>query len=93
MILTTESEPASASVFNPPQFPDMKNKRFPLLATLALAVSVAFTSLSASAAETPAKPASEKKAAAKGPTKPYPLAVCIVSDHDLGSMSDAQSMV
>ena len=71
----------------------MKNKLFPLLATLALALSVAFTSPSASAAETPAKPAAEKKAADKGPTKPYPLDVCIVTDNDLGSMGDAQVMV
>ncbi len=71
----------------------MKNKSFPLLATLALGLSVALSSASAVAADAPAKPPVEKKAPDKGPTKPYPLDVCIVTDNDLGSMGDEQVMV
>lgn len=71
----------------------MKTKRFPLLATLALGLSVALSYASAIAADAPAKPAAEKKAADKGPAKPYPLDVCIVTDNDLNSMGDETSFV
>lgn len=71
----------------------MKTKRFPLLATLALGLSVALSSASAIAADAPAKPVAEKKAADKGPAKSYPLDVCLVTDNDLGSMGDEQVMV
>jgi len=71
----------------------MKTKRFPLLATLAFGLSVALSSASAIAADASAKPTAEKKAADKGPAKPYPLDVCLVTDNDLGSMGDEQVMV
>lgn len=71
----------------------MKNKLFPLLATLALGLSVALSSASAIAADAPTKPAPEKRAADKGSTKPYPLDVCLVTDNDLGSMGDERTFV
>lgn len=67
----------------------MKSPSLLLLLTLTLGLA---TNVSAAPAGTtkpaPAQPAAEKKPAEKGPPKPYPLDVCIVTDNDLDSMGD-----
>ncbi len=72
----------------------MKSKVLLLLLTFSLGLA---TNVSAAPAETtkpaPAQPAAEKKPAEKGPPKPYPLDVCIVTDNDLGSMGEETEMV
>lgn len=71
----------------------MKTKMLAVISTLALGLSVALSSAVAATTPPPPQPVAEKKAADKGPAKPYPLAVCIVTDNDLGSMGDEQVMV
>jgi YHS domain-containing protein len=78
----------------------MKSKSLLLLLTLILSLAA---NASAAPAETtkPAppqaaaekQPAPEKKPAEKGPPKPYPLDVCIVTDNDLDSMGDETVIV
>jgi hypothetical protein len=67
----------------------MKNKR--LLLVILLAVSAPFVAAqsTASAAPTP----TDATVAVKGPAKPYPLKVCLVTDSDLDSMGDEVTFV
>ncbi len=60
-----------------------------LLATLVLGLSLVPPAVSAQTAPSPAN----KAATAKGPAKPYPLKVCLVTDNDLDSMGDETSIV
>ena len=66
-----------------------KTKRFPFIALLALAVPL--TAAQPTAPVNP--PPAATKPADKGPAKPYPLKVCLVTDSDLDSMGDEVSFV
>jgi hypothetical protein len=67
----------------------MKTTRLLYVALLALTASFA-----AAQATAPLAPAfATAKAADKGPAKPYPLKVCLVTDSDLDSMGDEVSFV
>lgn len=67
----------------------MKTKRRLFITLLAVAAALA-----SAHAVTPAAPSpTAAKSAAKGPAKPYPLKVCLVTDSDLDSMGDEVSIV
>lgn len=67
----------------------MKTERLLLVTLLALAAP--FASAESAAPATP--PSNAAKPAVKGPAKPYPLKVCLVTDNDLDSMGDEVSIV
>jgi YHS domain-containing protein len=67
----------------------MKIKRLLIVTIFALAAP--FLAAQSNAPVTP--PATAAKAAVKGPAKPYPLKVCLVTDSDLDSMGDEVSFV
>jgi YHS domain-containing protein len=71
----------------------MKTHRLTSTAALALVCSLTLPLAFAQAASVSAPPAAENKAANKGPAKPYPLKVCLVTDNDLDSMGDEISIV
>jgi YHS domain-containing protein len=78
----------------------MKTKSLLQLLTLTLGLAINVPAIPAEATKpAPAqpaaekKPSTEKKPAEKGPPKPYPLDVCIVTDNDLDSMGDETVMV
>jgi hypothetical protein len=67
----------------------MKTKRILIVTLFALAVP--FLAAQSNAPATP--PASAAKSPVKGPARPYPLKVCLVTDSDLDSMGDEVSFV
>jgi hypothetical protein len=67
----------------------MKSKRI-LFITL-LGLTVPFIAGQSNAASAPLS--GSAKAAEKGPAKPYPLKICLVTDSDLDSMGDEVSFV
>lgn len=71
----------------------MKHPLRSLLTALAFGLSIALPAVSVAAADAAPKPASAKDTRSKGPAKPYPLDVCIVTDNDLDSMGDSTSMI
>jgi len=66
----------------------MKNQR---LLFVILAFAAPFVSAQSTAPATPTP--IDTKVAAKGPAKPYPLKVCLVTDSDLDSMGDEVAFV
>jgi YHS domain-containing protein len=68
---------------------NMKTTRFLLIALFALAAP--FAAAQSTASVTP--PPAAAKPADKGPAKPYPLKICLVTDSDLDSMGDEVSFV
>ena len=67
----------------------MKTKRLLIVTLFVLAAS--FVAAQSNTPATP--PATTVKALVKGPAKPYPLKVCLVTDSDLDSMGDEVSFV
>ncbi len=67
----------------------MKNKRH--LFVILLAVTAPFVAAQSTAPATPIP--TDAKIAVKGPAKPYPLKVCLVTDSDLDSMGDEVTFV
>ncbi len=67
----------------------MKTTRLLLVTLVALAAP--FAAAQSAAPATP--PPAAGKPAVKGPVKPYPLKVCLVTDNDLDSMGDEVSIV
>ena len=67
----------------------MKTKR--LLFVILFACAAPFVAAQSTAPVTP--PSTPAKAAVKGPIKPYPLKVCLVTDSDLDSMGDEVTFV
>jgi len=68
---------------------NMKNKR--LLFVIFLAVVAPFVAAQSTAPVTSTP--TDAKVAVKGPAKPYPLKVCLVTDSDLDSMGDEITFV
>jgi hypothetical protein len=68
---------------------NMKAKR--LLLVILVACVTPFASAQSTAPATPASTAA--KGTVKGPAKPYPLKVCLVTDSDLDSMGDEVTFV
>lgn len=93
MVGSRDPSHSCGSVTSQRNFNTMKNPRLLILATLALGLSLALPCASAQSAAPPAQPSAEKKPTPKGPAKPYPLKVCIVTDNDLDSMGDETSIV
>jgi YHS domain-containing protein len=67
----------------------MKNKS--LLFVIFLAVAAPYVAAQSAVPSTP--PPAAAKGAVKGPAKPYPLKVCVVTDSDLDSMGDEVTFV
>ncbi|MDP3071384.1 MAG: hypothetical protein Q8N18_13925 [Opitutaceae bacterium] len=71
----------------------MKKQTPSLSVMLVLGLSLLLSTAVAQTAGTPDRLAADKNPSQKGPAKPYPLKVCIVTDNDLDSMGDETSMV
>ena len=67
----------------------MKTKR--LLFVTLLALAAPFVAAQSTTPATP--PSAATKAGVKGPARPYPLKVCLVTDSDLDSMGDEVTFV
>jgi hypothetical protein len=67
----------------------MKTKRFLFVSLLVLTAPF----VAAQSAAPVAPPSAAAKATVKGPAKPYPLKVCLVTDSDLDSMGDEVTFV
>ena len=67
----------------------MKTNR--LLFVILVALAAPFVAAQSAAPATP--PTGTAKATVKGPAKPYPLKVCLVTDSDLDSMGDEVAFV